>query len=593
MSLSSLKLNNSSLSLGEAKINKCFRTKISAINKKYKLRYNNSTIFNSKNEKMCKSVHKEPSAIFFQNNDINLVRSLNIDIDKDLCDNLLFKEHLMNKMGEEKYEPIDKLPTIIDITANGILESEKRLKRKKEIERNIPNYQLEIDLHKKLKEIRNKSHEIKLQKNELYNFFQNISNTINNANLDLHLLELMKKDNFFINRIELENKNYETLKNQKGIFAHGNINLINDKIPNNIFNIKKNDINNNNNNVFKENIKENFKENNNQYKMFLYLTKEEQDEEKKMRYIQILKYKSELKKLDSKINSLNEETSELRKKENLLIEQLMKHYQAVLFKGNDTRNEGLTWIIKAIWDLGKNVPMQYIPNFLDFKSIKFLFKFANKSIELDTLKKLFISQQNSLNNKRNKSIILNDINRNKNISFNKTLCNKENMRNYLLFKMNIKKKNTILRKYINKSNLNKSNVNKYIDEENESEEEEDNNHPITFRSISKIIDKKNMNYKKKDISEPDTIEVLKKRIKETEAEVDTMKKNETNRIFKEFITNDYQNKYNVTIDVILSALFGEHKKNIELNRFIRFKKDYFDSIKSLRFYGYGKPNDPG
>ena len=33
-----------------------------------------------------------------------------------------------------------------------------------------------------------------------------------------------------------------------------------------------------------------------------------------------------------------------------------------------------------------------------------------------------------------------------------------------------------------------------------------------------------------------------------------LKKSEENRIFKEYIENDYQNKYHVSIDAVLSAL---------------------------------------
>ena len=50
----------------------------------------------------------------------------------------------------------------------------------------------------------------------------------------------------------------------------------------------------------------------------------------------------------------------------------MTHYETLLYKGDEVRNEGLVWIIKAIWNLGENVPMSFIPPFLDFQSIEFL-----------------------------------------------------------------------------------------------------------------------------------------------------------------------------------------------------------------------------
>ena len=84
------------------------------------------------------------------------------------------------------------------------------------------------------------------------------------------------------------------------------------------------------------------------------------------------------------------------------------------------------------------------------------------------------------------------------------------------------------------------------------------------------------------------IDELKLKIKEIEAEIEDLKKAQINRVFKEFVENDYQNKYHVPIDVVLAALFGEHSKNIEANRFSKFKKEYFDELRNIRFYQYGQ-----
>ena len=84
---------------------------------------------------------------------------------------------------------------------------------------------------------------------------------------------------------------------------------------------------------------------------------------------------------------------------------------------------------------------------------------------------------------------------------------------------------------------------------------------------------------------------LQKKIKNIENEIVELKNKEVIRIFKEFIENDYQNKYHVTIDVVLAALLGEHMKNIEVNKFAKFKKEYFENIKNIRFCEYRKKND--
>ena len=49
-------------------------------------------------------------------------------------------------------------------------------------------------------------------------------------------------------------------------------------------------------------------------------------------------------------------------------------YKESLFKGKNVKKEGLIQIIKAIQNLGEDVTVSNIPEFLDSESIKFLFK---------------------------------------------------------------------------------------------------------------------------------------------------------------------------------------------------------------------------
>jgi len=58
--------------------------------------------------------------------------------------------------------------------------------------------------------------------------------------------------------------------------------------------------------------------------------------------------------------------------------KLLLHYHKLLLEGLDTRSEGLTWVIKAIWSLGSNVIMSYLPTFLDELAIRFLFKVSRE-----------------------------------------------------------------------------------------------------------------------------------------------------------------------------------------------------------------------
>ena len=51
----------------------------------------------------------------------------------------------------------------------------------------------------------------------------------------------------------------------------------------------------------------------------------------------------------------------------------MQYYKEILLKGKNVKNDGLVWIIKTIWYLGENVPISFMPPFLDFDSIEYLF----------------------------------------------------------------------------------------------------------------------------------------------------------------------------------------------------------------------------
>jgi hypothetical protein len=55
-------------------------------------------------------------------------------------------------------------------------------------------------------------------------------------------------------------------------------------------------------------------------------------------------------------------------------------------------------------------------------------------------------------------------------------------------------------------------------------------------------------------------------------EIEKQKKIEINRINKEFITNDYQRRFNANLHMIISAIYGEDNMSIEYSRLIREQK---------------------
>ena len=580
--------------------------------------YNNISSYSLKfkKEKVHNKMKKGLSAFLFQNNEVDLVRSLNPDSEKDLCENLLFKENLINNienndnfdMPEQYIGQKILLPKIKRLTINGILESEKKLNRnKKEAAKNLANNLLEKELYNDLKNIRNKYSTIKIKKKELFIKFENIMREIDSTNLDLHILELKHTDNYLSKIFEFRTKELETKRIQREKMENGNkfnnkvMNTLSEKVPNLIEGLDMNIINKQmNNNINENNIDSKNSNHNSENKSqfedkmkkmkLLYLAKKEQEELKLEKYQTIKNYKNLIKKIEDEINSLNKELTELREQEHDIVQKLMKHFQALLFNGRDTRNEGLVWIIKAMWSLGKNVPMQFIPTFLDFKSIEFLFKLANKSIELDNKKKLLNEQKKELNIKLHRLYYFKDNNKKEKNVFNKKLISKKNL-NYkrkssLIFKTNLIKKNSVLKNSISDSIFVKSYLHSNVDEEEENE-----NEPNTFKEISKVICNNNKNYEIEQLSEMKSIENLQKNIRDVEKEIENLKKEEIKRIFKEFIANDYRNRYHVSVDIVLSALLGEHTKNIEINKYAKYEREYIESIKNLRFFEYGKHKD--
>ena len=596
--------------------------------KKDKLKkFNNISSYTSLKTKNEKKINKYLSSFLFQNNDVDMVRSLNPDSDNNLCDNLLFKENLINNMGsDDNFDMPEQLmgqkislPKIKRLTVNGILETQKKLNRnKQESLRNIANNQLEKELYQELKEIREKYKEIKNKKNGLYENYNCIMNKINDINLDLKLFELRQKDNFLSKILENNTKELENQKIQREKRENENkfnqkiINTLNEKIPNLVeglnmekinekMNLNNNNTNESNNSNKNESHLNSKSKNQIEEKMLkfksLYLAKKEQEQIKFEKIQKIKQLRDDLNELEAEINSLNKELISLREKDDIIVQKLMKHFQALLFKGRDTRNEGLIWIIKAMWNLGKNVPMQFIPTFLDFKSIEFLFKLANRSIELESKKKLLNEKKKNVKIKLHKIYFFNTNEKNSHDSEGKQILpykaknssynNYRKHRSSIIFKTNLIRNNSVLRDSVRESNFIKSYIHSSVDEE----EEENKKEPNTFKEISMIIERNKKNYEIKKISDINDIDKLQLKIKEIEIEIENLKSNEIKRIFREFIVNDYQNKYHVSVDVVLAALLGEHTKNIEVHKFSKFKREYFEAIKNLRFYEYAKHKD--
>ena len=550
-----------------------------------KIKSKNKLFINSSQSNIRHAFSKKIPVSFFQDNEVNIVRNLNIENETDFFANLFPKGNIeINMMNEEelltgsennKTNKVN-LPKIKNITIDTILESEKRLNLNKKISmRNMANNHLEKEMHDNLKEIKTKINDLQNRKIELYKNFDLKTKQIKDIHFNLDVLKIGKSETTLNNILDL---NINTLSTNKKEDSKNMTNSSQGTNP------ERKEIKNQ-----KQLLKPLFGKNKYEDKIqglkMLYLAKKENEEKKAENERKLIKLKEENEKISKEVKEIRNELIELKLKENDYEQKLMSHYEGLLYQGRDTRNDGLIWIIKSMWKLGKNVPMQYIPSFLDFRAIEFLFKLANKSIELENNKNLLNKTKKDLTYKIHKLYFFNNDNKTDIKNFSPKLFEGINKKTSLLFKTNLIKKNSILKRSVSQTNIVKSYIHSTVDDE--QREQEKNN----FKEISKFYENKNNNVEIEKMDGMENIEILQTKIKNIENEIIELKNNEVIRIFKEFVENDYQHRYHVTIDVVLAALLGEHMKNIEVNKFAKFKKEYLDNLKNIRFFEYRKKND--
>ena len=550
-----------------------------------KIKSKNKLFINSSQSNIRHAFSKKIPVSFFQDNEVNIVRNLNIENETDFFANLFPKGNIeINMMNEEelltgsennKTNKVN-LPKIKNITIDTILESEKRLNLNKKISmRNMANNHLEKEMHDNLKEIKTKINDLQNRKIELYKNFDLKTKQIKDIHFNLDVLKIGKSETTLNNILDLNINKLSTNKKEDSK------NMTNSSQGTNP---ERKEIKNQ-----KQLLKPLFGKNKYEDKIqglkMLYLAKKENEEKKAENERKLIKLKEENEKISKEVKEIRNELIELKLKENDYEQKLMSHYEGLLYQGRDTRNDGLIWIIKSMWKLGKNVPMQYIPSFLDFRAIEFLFKLANKSIELENNKNLLNKTKKDLTYKIHKLYFFNNDNKTDIKNFSPKLFEGINKKTSLLFKTNLIKKNSILKRSVSQTNIVKSYIHSTVDDE--QREQEKNN----FKEISKFYKNKNNNVEIEKMDGMENIEILQTKIKNIENEIIELKNNEVIRIFKEFVENDYQHRYHVTIDVVLAALLGEHMKNIEVNKFAKFKKEYLDNLKNIRFFEYRKKND--
>ena len=138
--------------------------------------------------------------------------------------------------------------------------------------------------------------------------------------------------------------------------------------------------------------------------------REEMKTKKNYTTIKIEKLNEQKMEIMKKLKACESDLKDFREERNKIKKKLLLHYHNLLLEGKDTRKEGLSWIIKAIWNLKSNVLLSYLPKFLDNESIIFLFSYSMKTISINSMYK-FIQElslkikekEESLSKKENKN----------------------------------------------------------------------------------------------------------------------------------------------------------------------------------------------
>lgn len=104
-------------------------------------------------------------------------------------------------------------------------------------------------------------------------------------------------------------------------------------------------------------------------------------------------YKQDIRILQDSISVCKEEILKIKQK-------LEIHYHQLLLDGSDTRGVGLTWIMLAIWNLGGEVFLSYMPPYLDNQLIHYFFLRAHKEIELAKSQRILLELKNMVRAQR-------------------------------------------------------------------------------------------------------------------------------------------------------------------------------------------------
>ena len=500
--------------------------------------------------------NKYKSYELIQNHKKKIQNEMSEQIEKELINKIKSLRNNMNKKKIEKNEIFKKIKKIEseldDIYMENFFSKEKYKKQIDEIVKKTIE-------ERKEEEIKNKAQaKLEAKKKKYFKsgnfhmeiFKQNKAETNINNSENSHNNSESTNKNTNINNLPNTSSNANS-KNENPKYNFDKLN----SLKNNDYSI--NNPNNSNNSNSKKSITKKSLEN---FKINLLQTqrKKEFDNFQSKQREKQLALKLELKNLENDLNKINKESDNLRKEEREIINKLMVFYKELLFKGKETKKDGLVWIIKSIWYLGENVPISFMPDYLDLESLEYLFQLAHKQLEIEyfnkKIREMKLDLKKDIYSKYKKEIIKLKIENER---------ENENNKNHVINKKEI-----------------------YRNMKKESNETENENKKNIYADLLKEFEEKNFQLEIMNLPELSRINNVKKHIEKIRKDIIELKKNEIKRISKCFIENNYEDKYHTNIETVLTALIGTDAKDTAMNKFNIDKKNYLAKLKKIRFFDH-------
>ena len=293
--------------------------------------------------------------------------------------------------------------------------------------------------------------------------------------------------------------------------------------------------------------------------------KKKRDEKQKILSIQKEKEEEELKDLEKKYTVLLEQC---KQKKNLVYKarnQLLNIYHLELYEGLNFRTDGLASLIRSIWNIGVNVDINYMPSYLDKLSIDFLFDKARRLIKISEMRQIIEENEKDFENSVNiwKT----------NTEDNRKDANEEKT-NESFFKTGVMGKYNYMNKYPNSK--------KFMADYNKKYFSKGDSFEIKLTKNIKMF--KSRNIPISIIEKHHKIEKLKILLNNLLEKNDNIEKKEIERLSREFICNDYKEKYHVSVEVIMGALCGEEKRNEAITAFAKYQKEYKEGKQLIQFH---------